>query len=221
MTVWVSVEGVEGVGKSHLAVQLAARLDGRCALAAEITDQAGSSLPGRMIGVLSSAGDPFLRIGYPLAETLALIALKVREHEIAGRGPGAPPEMVLEDRGIDSVAVYQAIIVAGAGAPLEQMLLVMQRIYATAARWRPLPEMTLLLIDELDACIGRFEARLGRAVPPADRALIARAGELYAYLAASQSGRFAVIDRRQYGEADVVARMHLACLSRLENPCAT
>ncbi len=171
-----------------------------------------------MIAALSSAGDPFLRTGHPLTETLALIALKVREHEALRRRLGGQPEMVLEDRGIDTVAVYQAIIIAGTSAPPDQIAAVMQQIYATAAHWSPLPHATLLLIDDVDACIGRFQDRIGREVPPADRALIARAGELYLRLAACQPERFTVVDRSGSSEDEVLDRMHAACLSLVDDP---
>lgn len=220
VTIWVSVEGIEGAGKSYLAAKLAGRLRGRCALLAELTDQAASSMPGRIIGALSTAGDPFLRTGHPLTETLALIALKVREHEAFLRRPGSAPPMVLEDRGIDTVAVYQAIIFAGVAASPDQVAAVMRRIYETAAHWRPLPDATLLLTDDVDACIGRFEARTGRGVPAADRALIARAGELYAGLAVSHPGRFIVIDRAGRSEGEVLERMRAACAALLDGRCA-
>ncbi len=102
---WVSVEGIEGVGKTHLVRQLAAGMAGRCVLLDEITDQAGAGLVNDVVSSLSSAGDPFLRTGHPAAETLALIALKIREYEQAQRLQDAGPEMVLEDRGIDTVAL--------------------------------------------------------------------------------------------------------------------
>jgi len=214
--VWVTVEGVEGVGKSHLTRKLADRLSGRCAVVAEITDQSGASMPARVITALYAAGDPFLRTGHPVAETLALIALKIREHELVQRMPGQGPAIVLEDRGIDTVAVYQALIIAGVRAPLKEILPLMRRIYATAAHWRPLPDLTLLVIDDLNACIGRFQARLGRSLPQPDLALIERASEIYAYLASREPNRFVIIDRSDGSEFEAVDGMYAACVSRLE-----
>lgn len=216
MDMWVTVEGVEGVGKSHLAGRLAARLNGRCAMVAEITDQAIASMPGRVITALSTGDDPFLRTGHPAVETLALIALKIREYELIRRMPSQVPAIVLEDRGIDTVAVYQAVITAGVGAPSAEILQLMRRIYATAAHWRPLPDLTLLVVDDLNVCIARFQARLGCTLPPLDIALIARASEIYAYLAADQPNRFVIIDRSGEAEADAVDHMYTACISRLE-----
>lgn len=208
---WVSVEGIEGVGKTHLVRQLAARLEGRCVLLDEITDQSGTGLVNDVVSALSSAGDPFLRTGHPAAETLALIALKIREYERAQHLRDAGQDMVLEDRGIDTVAVYQAAIIAGTDATLEISLDLAQLIYATGARWRPLPDLTLLLVDDLDTCIGRFQARTGHILPPGDRALIARASQLYDRIAAQQPYRFAVIDRAGRTEIEVIDHMRAAC----------
>jgi dTMP kinase len=214
--VWVTVEGIEGVGKSHLVSKLADRLGGRCAVVAEITEQSGTSMPGRVISALYAAVDPFLRTGHPAAETLALIALKIREHELVRRRPGPGAEIVLEDRGIDTVAVYQALIIAGVRARIEEILPLMRRIYATAAHWRPLPDLTLLVVDDLNACIGRFQARLGRSLPPRDLALIGRANEIYTHLASCEPTRFVIIDRVGRSEPEAVDRMYAACVSRLE-----
>lgn len=218
---WVSVEGVEGVGKTHLVRQLAAGLAVRCVLLDEITDQAGAGLVNDVVSALSSAGDPFLRTGHPAAETLALIALKIREYERARHLRDAGPEIVLEDRGIDTVAVYQAVIISGTDATLELTLDLARLIYATAAHWCPLPDLTLLLTDDLDRCIGRFQARTGHILPPGDRALIARAGQLYDRIAARQPHRFAVIDRARRTETEVLGHMRAACLSRIEDRCVT
>jgi dTMP kinase len=218
---WVSVEGIEGVGKTHLVRQLAAGLEGRCVLLDEITDQAGAGLVNDVVSALSSAGDPFLRTGHPAAETLALIALKIREYEQTQRLRDAGPEVVLEDRGIDTVAVYQAAIIAGTDATLELTLDLAQLIHATAAHWRPLPDLTLLLVDDLDTCIGRFQARTGHILPAGDRALIARASQLYDRIAAQQPRRFVVIDRAGRTETEIIGHMRTACLSRIEHQCVT
>jgi len=218
---WVSVEGIEGVGKTQLARRLAARLADRCVLLDEITDQVAAGLVSDVVSALSSAGDPFLRTGHPAAETLALIALKIREYERARHLPDAGLEVVLEDRGIDTVAVYQAAILAGTDATVESALHIAQRIYRTAAHWRPLPDLTLLLVDDLETCIGRFQARTGQILEPADKALIARASELYGQIAARQPRRFVVIDRAGRTEVEVINCMREACLSRIEDRCVT
>lgn len=220
-SMWVSVEGIEGVGKTHLVRQLAAGLEGRCVLLDEITDQAAAGLVNDVVSALSSAGDPFLRTGHPAVETLALIALKIREYERAQHLRAAGTEVLLEDRGIDTVAVYQAAIIAGTDVTVEATLEIARLIYATAGHWRPLPDLTLLLTDDLDTCIGRFQARTGYMLPPGDRALIARASQLYDRIAAEEPHRFVVIDRAERTETEVIGHMRAACLSRIEDRCVT
>jgi dTMP kinase len=117
---WVTLEGVEGVGKTYLGRLLAARLGSRCRLLGEVTDHQAHVLPGRVIAALSRAGDLWLRTGHPATETLALLALKAGEHERLSQEHTAA-EIIIEDRGVDSVAVYQALILAGQDAPDAQV----------------------------------------------------------------------------------------------------
>ena len=46
---WVTVEGINGVGKTRLARRLAQQLGRRCRLVSELTDPGGDPLPGQVI----------------------------------------------------------------------------------------------------------------------------------------------------------------------------
>lgn len=209
---WVTMEGIEGVGKTYLARRLGQLLGQRCVLVEELTDLAGGSLPGRVIAALSSAGDAFLRTGHPLTETFALLALKVREYEHV-QAAGLAAGIVLEDRGIDTVALYQAAILAGE-ASLEETHALAQRIYALATRWRPFPDLTILLVDDLDACVDRFERRVGGPLSARDRALVRRAEQLYARQAAHEPKRFLTVDRTGRSEDEILDELYETCVSR-------
>jgi dTMP kinase len=188
----VSVEGINGVGKTTIARALAAFLRERCLLLDELTDQAGDTLPGRVISALAAEDDVFLRTGYPVVETLALLALKVREGERLGDLP-TTPEVVIEDRGVDTVAVYQAAILA-AQLPGADPADVARHVLSTVSRWRPLPDVTVLLTGNRDVCTRRFAARIGRTLAPRDLKVIEQADALYAGLAAAEPDRYTVID---------------------------
>lgn len=205
---WVTVEGIEGVGKTYLARRLGQRLGQRCVLVEELTDLAGGSLPGRIIGALLSVGDAFLRTGHPLTETFALLALKVREYEHLQGTAG----IVLEDRGIDTVVLYQAAILASEMS-LEQAHALAQRIYGAARRWRPLSDLTILLVDDLDACLDRFERRVGSPLSARDRTLVGRVEQLYARQAAREPERFLIVDRAGRAEDEILEELHEACVS--------
>jgi len=190
---WVSVEGVNGVGKTTAARSAAAMLGTRCLLLEELTDQPGDTLPGRVIGALAAGKDPFLRGGHPVAETLALLALQVRKAErLAGRDL-AGIDVILEDRGVDTVAVYQAVIMCSQH-PALQPEEVARHVLSATLRWRPLPDATILLTGDLPVCARRFASRIGHPLAPADMQVIERIDALYRTVAARDSRRYTSID---------------------------
>jgi dTMP kinase len=199
---WVSIEGPEAAGKTHLARRLAPRLRS-CRLLAELTDAPAGQIAAEVVGALGSAGDPFLRTGHPLTETFALLALKTRERERVARIP-VPPRTVLEDRGIDTVAVYQAAIVAGPSASDATAWALAEQIYATASPWCPLPDLTVLLVDDLDVCAARWTMREASPFTTDQRALVEQATRLYHRLAAQQPDRIRVVDRTERAEDEVL-----------------
>ncbi|MGH3883344.1 MAG: hypothetical protein ACRDRC_08070 [Pseudonocardiaceae bacterium] len=205
-TRWVCVEGVNGVGKTRLAHALAARLGPDCQLLTELTDAQGEHVPAQVIGALSAAGDAFLRTGHPLTETFALLALKVREHELVTQML-APPAIVLEDRGVDTVAIYQATIILGGHATEEQTWTLAQQIYQTAAQWRPVPDLTLLITDDLEDCWRRWVERVGTPLTGEQQHLMRRVAGLYRRQAAYEPERFRIVARSGRDEDEIVAEM--------------
>ena len=143
-------------------------------LVSEITDHEPATVPGQIVAALSACGDVFLRTGHPLTETFALLALKVHAYGEAAAAFGEDPEIALEDRGPDTVAVYQAAILEPSGS-LPDTLELAKRISAVAARWRPFPDLTLLLTDDPETCAERFARRLGRPLQLSERILMTRA----------------------------------------------
>src|SRR5205823_938984 len=167
--------------------------------------------PGQVIAALARPGGTFLRTGHPLTETFALLALKVLEYERAGTDR-AGVSMFIEDRGVDTVAVYQAAILSQDCAPAAEFV---RRVHETAAMWRPKPGLTLLLVDDFDTCLDRYGARLGAPVSAADRQLLAMVARLYADLAEGEPDRIKVVDRAGRGEPDILAEMEAHCRALL------
>lgn len=210
---WVTIEGIEGVGKTYLGGLLAARLGIRCRLLSEVTDHQPRILPSRVAAALSRAGDLWLRTGHPATETLALLALKAGEHERIRAEGGTSAGIVLEDRGVDSVAIYQSLILAGLDAPATQVHRLMELIYATAGHWRPVPDRTLLLTDDLGTCISRLEQRTGQTIAASDRVLICRVARLFAGQAAHEPSRFRVVDCAGRAAEEIVGELVQICTS--------
>ncbi|MEV4091080.1 thymidylate kinase [Streptosporangium saharense] len=203
----MSVEGLNGVGKTHLVRQVAAVLGPVCVPLAELPDAPPELLPGRVIAALRQHGDLFLRTGMPRTETLLLMALQVHRHEQLG---GAGAGIVLEDRGPHTVALYQAAILAPDDDD-EHTLRLAEAILTTIGAWRPLPDLTVLLRDDPARCLARFERRIGRSVHADERTLIGRVDRLYERFAAAHSQRISLLDRRDTDEPGLVAAIAAAC----------
>lgn len=212
--VWVNLEGVNGVGKTHLAQEAAGRLGDRCVPLVELPDAPPGGLSGQVIAALHTAGDMFLRTGHPRTETLLLAALQV--HRFESLPPPEPGKVVLEDRGPHSVAVYQAAVLAETtGVSDEQALTTVWHILSTIASWRPEPTATVVLVDDPQRCLERFEQRIGRTTEASERALMARAGRLYHLMAAAHPNRYLVLDRRRTASEEIVATITDVCLRLL------
>ncbi|MGH3938584.1 MAG: hypothetical protein ACRDTG_08085 [Pseudonocardiaceae bacterium] len=204
-TTWVCAEGPNGVGKTHLLHALADRLGPRCQLLTELTDAEGDHVPAQVISALST-GDSFLRTGHPRTETFALIALKVREYELVTQ-LATPPRIVLEDRGIDTTALYQAAILLGPDASDDDTWALAQQIHATAAFWRPAPELVLLILDDLGTCLRRYAERVGRPMTGEEQYLVTRVALLYQRQADHEPERFRIVHRAGRDEQDVLEEM--------------
>jgi dTMP kinase len=186
---WVTVEGINGVGKTTAIKAAAPLLGPGCLRLGELTDQNPDTLPGRLISALSASGEIYLRTGHPIAETLALLALKTREHERYAplHAPGLG--LILEDRGVDTVAAYQAAIIEQAEPDVDALALARQ-ILRQAELFRPPPDYTILLFDDRDTCLNRFEQRLSITLAQRDRQLVGRIEQLYQALAEAEPERY-------------------------------
>jgi dTMP kinase len=207
---WVTLEGISGVGKTHLARNVSAILGADCALLAELPGSAAGTLPAAVIAALRGNGDLFLRTGTPLTETVLLSALHV--HRWESMSAPARARLVLEDRGPYSVAAYQGAIISAGSSDSSEALMAGLRILGLITQWRPLPAMTVLLRDDPARCLRRFEQRIGRPATGSECQLMTRVGDLYLQLAAAaEPDRLTVIDRTGLSEQQATALVLDVC----------
>lgn len=203
----VSIEGLSGVGKTYLTTQLvhAAPPSERPHVVEEFSQRIGGDNLGRNllhILVTASGGERFLRAGYPSSETLLLLAIKMHDFE-ATRPDLRTGRTVIEGRSIHSVAAYQSLILHPdddhAAAELAQEIL------DTAARWRPLPDLTVVISDDPETAVKRAETRDAITYTEEQWRLHYRAAVLFGRFAATDPDHVRLIDRRNNDADTIVA----------------
>ncbi len=206
-----SVEGINGVGKTHLTglvVGQLARENRQPPVVLEEFSRRGTDtdLGHRLLSTLveASRGERFLRAGYPGSETLLLLAIKAHDYEsvldllAAGR-------TVIEGRSLHSIAVYQALITHPTDDDAAYGFAT--TLLEFAQQYRPLPDRTLLLTDDVEAAVRRAEARNAEAFTSEQWTLHHRAGALFERLAAADPDRILILDRRRHDTASLTAAM--------------
>ncbi len=111
---------------------------------------------------------------------------------------------VIEGRSVHSIAVYQSLI----ANPVDEAAYRQARaILDLAAAWRPLPDRTILLIDDVTTAVRRAETRDGKHYTDEQWELHHRAAALFARLAADDQQRIAVLDRRCFDTEALIDQM--------------
>jgi dTMP kinase len=183
----ITIEGLDGAGKTTVATALAARLAERGIDVTMLREPGGVPAAERIRALVK---DPEARIG-ARAEALLYAAARAQLVEEAIEPSLAAGTWVLLDRFVDSSLAYQ-----GAGRELGVDPVRDVNAFATGGLR---PDRTLLL--EIDPAIGR--ARTSTRGEPADRLelerdeFFARIATAYRELADQDTDRFRVIDATQ------------------------
>lgn len=203
----VSIEGLNGVGKTYLTTRVIKAAADRGEQPPQVIEEFSSradtdgDLGRRLLRTLvaASGGERFLRAGFPRSETLLLLAIKMHDFEAALPALQAG-RTVIEGRSIHSTAVYQSLIMHPDD---EEAFGLASRILDGAARWRPLPDLTIVLTDDVDAAVGRAETRNGETFTDEQWTLHRRAASLFERLAAADPEHVRLLDRREH-DADAL-----------------
>lgn len=180
----ISIEGLDGAGKTTLATGLLAALRERGEDVVALREPGGVAAAERIRALVV---DPELRLGRR-AEALLFAAARAQLVEEALRPALAAGRTVLLDRFLDSSLAYQG---GGRELGVEEV-----RAVNALATGGLVPDRTLLL--RLPAGAGRARQAVRGAAPDRlereDDAFFARVEETYAALAAAEPERIAVLD---------------------------
>lgn len=183
----ITIEGIDGAGKSTLAASLASTLAERAVTVTLLREPGGVAASERIRALVK---DPESKLG-ARAEALLYAAARAQLVQEALAPRLAAGELVLLDRFVDSSLAYQ-----GAGRELGVEAVRAVNEFATAG---VVADRTLLL--EIDPSVGRSRSALRG--PVADRleregdAFFDRIAAAYAQLARAEPARWRVIDAAQ------------------------
>jgi dTMP kinase len=212
----VSLEGISGCGKSFLLNKLREALqDTFVTVLEEIDDRQEEGYDQEILTLLRKRGDRFFRSGYARMDTLLLMALLAYDAEHTVEPALAAGQIVLEDRSIDTVAIYQALILH----PLlddEHVLAEANHLYQWACQWRHPPDITFLLVDDFTASARRAQQRAAGMYSPKELAFLRRAATLYDRYACCYPDRIIRLDRRHLDVDEMVETMRATILCKYQ-----
>ena len=212
----VSLEGISGCGKTYFLKKIREELeDFPTTFVNEISDRTGNGLDKIIIDILTRTGDRFFRLGYPLTETFLIIALKMFDCESTISKALSEGKLVVEDRSIDTIAIYQAILLNQSNSEnYEKILNTANKICALVTEWRRLPDLTFLLKVNFDVAICRTQKRLGRELADNELALLRTAAKIYEMYAAQHQHRIVQLDTDSMDNAQVLEEIKCKIIER-------
>lgn len=211
---FVTLEGIEGAGKTTVAAALIALLESRGLAVQPTREPGGTPLAEQLRGLLLTRGSEHIS---PVAETLLMFAARSIHLENLIRPALARGEWVICDRYTDATRAYQG---AGRGVDADWIEHLAHEVHAGIE-----PDLTILL--DLPVMVGLDRARqrrVARGEAVADRfesetvEFFERVRSRYLQLAATAGRKFVVIDATQPVEVVVAAARDalLAAMSRRE-----
>jgi dTMP kinase len=198
---FVTLEGIEGAGKTTVAAALIALLEQRGYAVQETREPGGTPLAEQLRGILLSRGSETIS---PVAETLLMFAARSVHIENRIRPALARGEWIICDRYTDATRAYQGAGRSVDAGWIEQLA---KEVHAGVE-----PDLTLLL--DLPVVVGLERARqrrVARGEMVMDRfesqaiEFFERVRRAYLQLAAAAPQRFVVIDATQPLEAVINA----------------
>ena len=180
----ITVEGIDGTGKSSVVAELGRWLASSGVKAAVQREPTASWLGDAVRRSHVTRTDP-------LTHTFLFLADRA-EHTAAMRAEIAMGTVVLCDRYFDSTVAYQ-------GAALQETLAAagldaVKWLRQLHDPWVALPDLTVLLADDPGRCVERVKAARGHTTIFEETAFLAKVQENYRRLAAAEPGRFRVLE---------------------------
>jgi len=189
--VLITIEGIDGSGKSSLVSSLVRLLEDECPV---ITREPGSTWLGESVRrAIADGADPVTEALLFVADHAAHIATVIQPALSAGK-------LVISDRYSDSRYAYQQVMLEGI---IEGPLAWLRAVHDG---WTIPPDLTFLIVLPVEEALSRMEN--GRTLEHFEEAgVLSRVQENYLSLAAEEPSRFVLVDglKKEEEIADFVA----------------
>lgn len=203
----LSLEGISGTGKTFYRRKLEEEFkeNPNVIFIKEIFDEAQMGLNKKIFSALFHTEDKFFNMGVPLTETMLLLSSSMYKYESTIKKALDEGKTVIEDRSLDTIAIYQAILIAqkNGGNPLQ----IADDIYSFARKFRRTPDKTFLLQGQTDFVINRAEERDKSSYSEDEIKLLKRANALYSLYAQKNPQRIIRFNVSRENTDDILKRM--------------
>lgn len=212
----LSLEGISGTGKTYYRKKLEEKFkdNNEVIFIKEIFDEVHEGLGKKIFSALYHTEDKFFNMGVPLTETMLLLSRTMYKYESTIKKALNEGKIVIEDRSIDTISIYQAVLIAQkmGGNPLE----IADDIYSFAEKFRRVPETTFLLHGDSELAIRRAEKRDGNTYKTEEVTLLKQVDKLYTVYAKKNPNRFIQCDIRNESEEEILRKMYAEIFKSIE-----
>ena len=196
---YVTFEGINGVGKTFYLSKFKEKFKNKDFF---IIDDKISAVSLKIFEALLNK-DPFFRSGFPVEEALCWYAIDLIEFEKKGISNLNKNKIVIQDRGMDTTALYAAISLNGQNTKIS-VIDFYKKIIKIREEIGVIPDLTVLFTDDFELCIKRVEERDGREYSKEEKEFLKKAYEGFKEIANINSKRIKIINKRNKNDDEVL-----------------
>jgi len=153
---YITLEGPEGTGKTFFLNQLSESNPDLYTVLEFPNEGFGKVI----YSALSQNSDEFFRHGFPSSEALFFFSMKLYVFEDQVLPALNEGKIVIEDRGVDTTALYSAILMNEKHGG--EIFDYYDKLVSIKAQFSPLPDKTILLLPDKNKSLKRAQKRDGR-----------------------------------------------------------
>ena len=202
----VTLEGISGIGKTYFSNQLKNIFkENNFLFHKEIMDEKHKGINRQIFNILCSTGSKFFDTGNPKMETLLIAAKQTNDEENAIIPAMQSGKIVISDRGLDSICIYQGILFAKkyGGNPIDYSL----KMYDNLKGFCLTPDKTILFTGDISNAISRAETRDSNKYTEEELQILSQASYLYLEIAKRNSDRFCIINVDELTNNEIINKI--------------